>query len=207
MLNEDVPPFECWLRLEYAYDLRGHFGEFAPVLVLGLSSVEGQAIGFHCLTDRGALLSRMPLSALCHKQEAPVQPLDHLELWDCFSYSPAVHEFRRLSRTRVRTVLKDGREYEGTYMFTVDWFDSPESESAGDSGWKCAHVLELDNGNYAAQPNNRILWFDPSWVAHPYVPGDRPRYRLNTHTWKVESVSTWTTENSPTWAYRVTRGR
>ena len=23
---------------------------------------------------------------------------------------------------------------------------------------KCAHILELDNGNYAAQPNNRILW-------------------------------------------------
>ena len=34
---------------------------------------------------------------------------------------------------------------------------------------KCAHVLALANGNYAAQPNNRILWHvnsyttDDSW--------------------------------------------
>jgi len=29
---------------------------------------------------------------------------------------------------------------------------------------KCAHVIALDNGNFAAWPNNRIQWFDPAFI-------------------------------------------
>jgi hypothetical protein len=48
---------------------------------------------------------------------------------------------------------------------------------------KCAHILQLDNGNFAAQPNNRILWnvssytTDDSW----------PDYKVQTTYWNVEN--------------------
>ena len=29
---------------------------------------------------------------------------------------------------------------------------------------KCAHILALKNGNYAAQPNNRIIWHVNSYT-------------------------------------------
>ena len=32
---------------------------------------------------------------------------------------------------------------------------------------KCGHVIELDDGNYAIQPNNRLRAFDPSLAADP----------------------------------------
>jgi hypothetical protein len=39
-------------------------------------------------------------------------------------------------------------------MFTSDWCESEDAEEAGDGGHKCAHLIALDNGNFAAQPNN-----------------------------------------------------
>ena len=68
-------------------------------------------------------------------------------------------------------------------MFTLDWFGHEDAEEAGDGGHKCAHVIALDNGNFAAQPNNRIQWFCPAFVT-PFK--DKPDYLTNTGVWKVE---------------------
>ena len=47
-------------------------------------------------------------------------------------------------------------------LFTVDWahpetniLDTDHSEIPHEH--KCAHIIALDDGNYAAQPNNRII--------------------------------------------------
>jgi len=45
------------------------------------------------------------------------------------------------------------------------------------------HVIALDNGNFAAQPNNRIQWFCPAFVT-PFH--EKPDYVTNTKVWKVE---------------------
>jgi hypothetical protein len=57
----------------------------------------------------------------------------------------------------------DKKFYHGKYLFTIDWahpdtniLDVEHSEIPQEH--KCAHILELTNGNFAAQPNNRILW-------------------------------------------------
>ena len=56
-------------------------------------------------------------------------------------------------------------------------------EEAGDGGHKCAHIIALDNGNFAAQPNNRVQWFCPAFVT-PFQ--EKPDYVTNTRVWKVE---------------------
>lgn len=68
-------------------------------------------------------------------------------------------------------------------MFTLDWYGNEDSEEAGDGGHKCAHMIALDNGNFAAQPNHRIQWFCPAFVT-PFE--EKPDYRTNTGVWKVE---------------------
>ena len=202
-MNADVPAFECLLRAEFAYDDQSHHGEFIDVLVHAVTSLEGMAIGWWCLTERGAMFGRLPLHAFVWKRDAPKIPLDHLELWDCFSYEPRVHVFNRTSGARVRTVLKDRKWYEGIYLFTIDWCQSWLAEAPGETGWKCAHIIQLDNGNYAAQPNNRMLWSDPSWVARPYTDGERPDFIVQSREWKVEGVSKWVTEDGDAWFYDV----
>lgn len=186
--NVDVPRFYCLLRREYLYDLREHHGEWERCCVFGLSSIAGRALAFHAMLDNGAVIWRLPISAFAHREDAPRTRLDVLELWDSFSYDACVHEFSFLRERRCQTVLKDRSVRPGLYQFTVDWFASPDAEDAGDGGHKCAHVLRLDDGNYAAQPNNRVQWFDPAFVT-PFE--SKPDYRTNTRVWKVESYSEW----------------
>lgn len=92
-LNADVPRWQCLIRREYLYDLQDHHGETEPVVVFGLASRPGYALGFHVMTEAGAVIWRVPISALVHKPDAPVIPLDHLQLWDAFSPEVSVHEF------------------------------------------------------------------------------------------------------------------
>jgi hypothetical protein len=88
-------------------------------------------------------------------------------------------------------ILKDRSKRSGRYLFTVDWFGSAYAESAGDGGHKCAHVLALDCGCYAALPNNRILWADPATIDRPFA--SAPKYLTNTRIWRVEHDSKWVT--------------
>ncbi len=203
-LNADIPCFDCWLRAEYLYDQDPeHRGQFERVSVFGITSLQGRALGFWVLVQSsGAVIARLPVSALVHSQDAPDLPLDHLELWDCFSYKPSVIEFAHLSGRRVETVLKDGIRYPGRCVFTVDWHGSPYAENAGDSGWKCAHLLELDNGCYALQPNNRILWADPATIPEPF-PDPPPSYKVQTTEWSVEHHRKWATQDADRFFYGV----
>ena len=97
---------------------------------------------------------------------------------------------------KCRTFLRDKKWYEAEYAFTVDWCMSQGSEEPGDGGHKNAHILKLDNGCYAAQPNNRIFWYEPAFIAKPFAEGKRPDYKTNTHVWKCEGKSKWVTEDT-----------
>ena len=192
-LNADAPRFTCLLRKEYLYDLEAHQGEFLRCVVFGISSLHGKAVGFHVLTENGAMIWRLPISALAHEEDAPHLPLEVLQLWDCFSYEVAVTEFAYLEGLKCRTLLKDQQWYDGEYCFTLDWCGTPESEDPGDTGHKCGHLLALDNGCFALQPNNRIQWFEPSFIT-PFT--TRPDYKTNTHIWKCENASKWSTTDA-----------
>ena len=82
---------------------------------------------------------------------------------------------------RFAVVLRDRKWYEAEYAFSVDWGKSPGLEDLGDGGHKNAHILKLDNGCFAAQPNNRIFWHEAAFIAKPFADGERPDYKTNTH--------------------------
>lgn len=133
-LNTNIPRFYCLLRKEFLYDGQAHQGEFVKVCAFGVASVYGRALGFHVLTENGAVIWRLPLHALCHKPEAPARPLDWLQIWDCFSYEVSCLVFERLEECRVRVQLKDQSWEGGQYMFTLDWYGHEDAEEAGDGG-------------------------------------------------------------------------
>jgi len=188
-LNGSIPSFDCLVRAEYLYDMQDHFGEFVRARAFGISSIQGRALGFHVLDDVGACIWRLPISALVTKKTAPILPLDHLQLWDCFSYHFTVTEFDHMQGRRCMALLKDGAKHEGRLMFTVDWYGNEYAEGVGEGGHKCAHILELDNGGLAALPNNRILWADPAVIEDPFK--KKPGYLTNTHIWQCEQTSKW----------------
>jgi hypothetical protein len=195
----DIPSFYCLLRREYLYDLESGHGETVDCLVFAVDSVEGHAIGFDCMTDFGGQFARLPISAFCWKPDAPVQPLDHLELWNNFSYDVEAHEYKALRHLKCDALLKDRKWYSARYMFTLSWLRSPWAEGAGEGGFKRAHILKLDNGNFAAQPNNRIRWYEPSAVTKKFP--DRPDFLTNSHIWLAETADKWATEDTDRYFY------
>ena len=182
-MNTNIPHFYAYARSEFFYNLEKHRGEFTKVMVFGIASPSGRALGFHVMTEEGAVYWRVPIHALCQRPVSKTPTLENCQLWDCFGDKVEVTTFNALAGLRVKAFLKDGTEEFGRYMFTVDWYDNPYSDSPEQN--KCAHFLALEDGNYAALPNNRILWNDASWVETPFE--KKPEYLVNTHAWKCES--------------------
>ena len=63
---------------------------------------------------------------------------------------------------------------------------------------KSFNILELDNGHFAAQPNNRTLFYDKSLT--PAEP-KRPDFKVSTVEYAVESVSKWTAGDDTNYFY------
>jgi len=198
-LNEDIPHFNCLLRQEYIYNHQRGQGKYIPATVFAICSIQTRAIGFHVMTENGCIFERLPISALCSK---PCDRQDHsiLELWDCFSYEVAVIRYGYLRDLSCLVTLKDSNTYEGRYLFTVDWALNEYSDNPGEGGHKCAHIIELENGNYAAQPNNRVRWYEAATI-DPYDFEDRPV--TNTYVYQCETKDKWITENSDAFQYKV----
>jgi len=136
--------------------------------------------------------------------QVPRHRLDELELWNCFSYYPSVTSFDILDGQSGKFFGKDKKTHRGAYLFTVDWahpesniVDTDHSEIPHEH--KCAHILALDDGNYAAQPNNRILWDIPSFTVKDEVPD----WKVQTSEWNVEDTGKWKTEDTDRFFYDI----
>lgn len=203
-LNASIPRFRCLVRAEFLYGLDpARAGQFILGTAHGITTIENRALGFHVLLDNGAHISRLPIHALVTNEDAPRIPVDEpwrCQLWDCMSYHCAVIEYDWLAEVRCKVVLADKTIKAGTYLFSVDYYNSATSEDAGESGWKNHHVIETDDGLIVAQPNNRVAWFEPSAV----VPFDKPPdYIVMPRTWKVEDGAKWRTEDSKRMFYET----
>jgi hypothetical protein len=160
-----VPPIECFVRGEYMRQHKDGFATTYPCVIFGMASIPGQVPLFHFLMEDGGIWWRMPISAFCHKTDAPALPLSDLVLWDSFSRFPSVTRFELLANKRVSYRSRSNTEHWGTYLFTIDWCAPDGTGFAETPGQhKCGHVLALDDGNYAIQPNNRVLVFEPSYT-------------------------------------------
>jgi hypothetical protein len=95
---------------------------------------------------------------------------------------------------------------EGTYMFTLDW--AHEDKNIADLGFsevpgqhKCGHVIKLDDGNFAIQPNNRCRAFEPSFVTKPGQ--NLIERKLGTQMWSVENTAKWVLSDDDRYDYEV----
>ena len=206
-LNANVPPIYCNVRKEYLYDLKKHQDESEECIIFGVASISGRALLFHIMLPNGAVYYRLPISAFFQKNfsrsQVPNMRVDELQLWNCFSYWPSVHTFDFLAGVEGKYLGKDKKFYTGQYLFTIDWahpetniLNTEHSEIPQEH--KCAHIIALDNGNYAAQPNNRIIWHINNYTTN----NEWPDYKVQSSVWDVEGRD-WVTEDSDKMFYEV----
>ena len=206
-LNANIPVLYAQVRKEYLYDLQSHHGEVEDCVIFALASLAGKAVLFHCLLPNGAVYYRLPISAFIQRtfdiSQVPRMRLDELELWNSFSYYPSVTTFDFLAGQECKYLGKDKKFYSGEYLFTIDWahpepniLDVDHSEIPQEH--KCGHFIALNNGNYAIQPNNRILWH----VGNFTTKNEWPDYKTQTSEWNVETKD-WSTDDTDRMFYDI----
>jgi hypothetical protein len=206
-LVANLPPIECYVRKEYLYDLeRGH-GDLTPCMWISVKSIRTRALYIESLlTEYGALYDKLPLSAYCWKPiEGKPLPLDHLEIWDAFSYNITVVQKSTLKGLRCAVYGKDKQYHEGEYMFTIDSCHSEPNElnvslSETPNEHKSFNIVKLNNGQFAAQPNNRMKWFEQSLIAHEVK---QPDFKVSTHEFSVEQNPKWSAGNQDEYFYEI----
>lgn len=185
---------------------KGH-GEFEPCFWVSLKSIRGEAFRIEAyLTDYGALYDKLPLHAYVWRtdvKEKDLLPLDHLQLWDALSYDVTILEKKLLSNLRCKFYTKGKTFMHGDYMFTLDsGFPDPNisnttfSEDIQDH--KSYNFIKCDNGQFAAQPNNRMLIFEPSNNPEKLK---FPDFKVATRKWSVERESKWALGDTDTVMY------
>jgi hypothetical protein len=201
-LVHNLPPVHVLVRKEYLYDLEYGHGEYTPGMWISVRSVQGKALYFETLlTEYGALYDKLPLSAFVWKTDHGDLPLDTLQLWDCFDYSITVIEKPILSRCEF--FGKDRQMHPGEYMFTIDTCHSESSTldtnfSEEDPEHKTFNIIKLDNGQFAAQPNNRVIWRDSSLIPEKLI---RPDFKVCTQNYAVETEPKWSVGHTDEWQY------
>jgi len=155
------------VNIPHAYWLfsMSNFGcsEIRPSIVYAIQSFAGKALHFHVLTDFGANFSTVCLDSLYHKEPSGDQlPLDFLQLWDCFSNNTSFITYNYLSECRVRVLFKDKSTMWGNYFGTIYWYDNGYTDEP--TQFKEGHIILLDNGQVAVQPNNRLMFKDMSFT-------------------------------------------
>lgn len=200
-MNINIEQFYCLCKREHFFAYESGFGEFENVIVFGVRSVFSRALTFHVMTESGAQRANVPITALVHKKSAPNIALDWLQLWDCFGNSISTIRFDYLINKRCQVILKDRQPYWGTYMMTFDWYSNPYSETPQD--YKNAHLIKLDNGCFALQPNNRILWRDTNFITKPLDLNNLPKYKVDDKVFVCEVSDRWTSQDSNAFYYSI----
>lgn len=202
----NLPPVHCYVRKEFLYDFQSGHGEFVPCIWVTAKSIRGQAFRIESyLPEYGALYDKLPLHAFVSRTENldELLPLDYLQIWDCFSHNATIIRKSFVSNLSAKFFAKNKKWYSGNYLFTIDnaspdpnIIDTTYAEWPEDH--KSFNFLELDNGQYAAQPNNRTLFLDPASNPKELI---FPDFKVCTKTYRVEQNAKWSLGDSDTVMY------
>ena len=214
-LVANIAPIEVFIKKEFLYDFQTDekgkllgINEFESAHWITTKSIPNQAVYFESfIHDYGALFDKLPIHAFVWKtdiDQSKLYPLDWLQLWDCFSYNISIIKKQRLRNARCEVIMKDKSKAPGYYLFTIDSCSSDPNEV--DVSWsetpnehKSFNIIKLDNGQFAAQPNNRILWKHQSQT--PSTSLKTPYFRFSTKTWICENSDRWSAAGSTTFTY------
>lgn len=157
-------------------------------VIFGVTSIPSRAIHFSILTEAGAQWARIPMQKLRHEiptEGAPIHDLTELQSWDSHGWQFSVTQYEYLREMHAAFQTREGKMLPASYWFTLDHTENGYSLYPPEH--KCYHLLLLEDGSgqIAAQPNNRIIWRDDSFVRQS--PETFKEYRVMPETtWHAE---------------------
>ena len=206
-LVANLPPTKVLVKKEYLYDHEKGHGELIEGVWISVKSIQGRALYFETyLPEYAALYDKLPISAFVNSPDIKDNiDLEELQLWDAFSYDVAVIEKTSLAGVRCKYLAPSKKWYYGEYLFTIDNCHADSntlntSYSEVPEEHKSFNILELDNGHFAAQPNNRVLFYDKSLTPAKTLP---PDFKVSTEYYSVENKTKWTAGDDTSFFYEL----
>jgi len=193
-------PMKVFVRDEYLYQKKKGHGQFTEAVILSVRCMPGQAALFQVLFNNGVVRDKLPSHALLTEPKLPEPDLsfDTLQIWNCFSYNFTVMQLEYLGGAKVEVYMKDRKWYQGEYYATINWGSNDANADMTLAEYpdehKSHHVILLDNGQIALQPNNRIKWSEPSFVTKDFP--EKPDYLVCNEFYDCEYADKWHTEDS-----------
>ena len=182
----DVPrPMYAWVKDQFLYDMQDGYGDMTECMIYGLSALPGRAWGISAMLKNGAIVQHLPVHAFNLKGNFCNLELEELQVWSCYGWDFATHEYSALSEMPVRVYMKGTGDYiSGRYWFTAAPYN--DMYSATPDQHKHFNFIWLECGCLAAMPGNRVQFYDSSFVE---MPEHRPRYIVNSQYWFPEGIS------------------
>jgi hypothetical protein len=213
-IETSLPPMKVFVRDGFFYDRPDDpefKGKYTKAVLISVRCNEGSAALFQVLTEYGMMRDKLPISALAWKipEDEMVwetYPFHSLQLWDCFSKVFSLVTLNYVYNASVDVRMKNRTTLEGTYLYTIQWganenngMDFTLSEDPQEH--KSHHFIMLETGQFALQPNNRILrWYEPSFVTKKY---EGQPWKINTQEYSCEQEHAWVTEDTDDFLYEA----
>ena len=192
----NLPAEKVWVRKEYLTDHKSGHGEFVEGVWVACKSIPGRAFYFETyLPEYGALYDKLPISAFLRapKTPTPDMSLENLQFWNCMDYGVMAINKGFISSMDAEIRTRDHGLIKGQYIFTLDNYhadinviDNNVSEVPQEH--KSHNCIQLENGQYALYPNNRMRLYDLSITPqHPKTPD----FKVSTIEYQVENGTEW----------------
>ena len=130
-----------------------------------------------------------------HKPEAPTPDLalTDLQFWNGFDHGITVVEKNLIFNMRFEVLTRSAGVMGGKYIFTIDNYHAHRNEpdfyfAESPDEHKSHNIVELDNGQIGAYPNNRCRMVDPSLTNHNLK---TPDFKVSTRYFDVEHAPKW----------------
>jgi hypothetical protein len=213
-IEASLPPIKVWVRDGFFFDDPDnpiYLGKYTKAILISIRCNEGSAALFQVLTEHGMMRDKLPISAICWKIPENedvwnLYPFHALQLWDCFSKVFTITTLNYVYNANVDVKMKNGNVVGGNYLLTIQWganetFGIDLTLAEDFQEHKSHHLIMLDSGQFALQPNNRIVkWYEPSFVTSEYQ--GKP-WKINTQEFSCEQYDKWMTEDSDNYLYNT----
>jgi len=190
-LITNLPSVEVWVRKEYLTDHQSGWGEFVKGVWVSAKSIPGRAFYFETyLPEYAAMYDKLPISAFVARPETPSPDMNlpNLQFWNCMDYGVVSIDKRFIGSMDFECYTRDHGIMKGTYVCTLDnYHRDPDmvdwATSENPAEHKSHNLIELENGQFALYPNNRLRIFDNSLTpAEPKMPD----FKVSTRVYEVE---------------------
>lgn len=165
----DLPSIvHCLVRKEFTQNHQSGFGKYIKAHILGVRCQEAASLQFQVRFDEPEIAGAMyclPIQAICWKP-CEMPDVELIQPWDTFSSQFCVHEFGIWKRgnaelLNVRGIKPYLDRLPARYLCTIDFTGNALADDFQQH--KQLHLLQVNEGWFAAVPNNRVLSVDTAF--------------------------------------------